>query len=42
MNAMTKCPHCKEPVDARLEHPWYPNEWLIRCDACDVWSVVPK
>lgn len=34
------CPYCKRPVDAKLEHPIRWGDWMIRCEDCDVWSVV--
>lgn len=34
------CPHCKNPVDAKVEHPIRAGDWMVRCERCDVWSVV--
>lgn len=39
------CPHCKKPADAIVEHPhviFWPNGFIVRCERCDVWTVVTK
>lgn len=35
-----RCPHCKRPVAAKVEHPIRGGDWMVRCDPCDIWTVV--
>lgn len=41
MGQNVPCPQCKRPVDAQLDHPTLKDSLLVRCEKCDLWSVVP-
>lgn len=45
-----RCPYCKRPVTAKLEHPnigrdgqksTLDKDWMAYCQPCDVWTVIP-
>jgi len=50
MTEPVRCPYCKRPMAAQLEHPnvgrdggdgGLAKHWMAYCEHCDVWTNIP-